>query len=212
MDKSIIDALNWRYATKLFDPTKKISKENLDTLLETVRLAPSSSDIQPWKILVITDPEVRIKLLTATNNQSQVMDSSHLFVFSYRNEISAEYVDKLVESVAKIRNQELTQLDGYKKMIVGLTEHKGGPEGVKIWSSRQVYIALGMLLETAALLKIDACPMEGFKAKKFDEILGLQERGFSSVAMVALGYRAEGDKYATLAKARLTQEEVFEMA
>ena len=210
MDSQIIEALNWRYATKLFNPEKKLSEKDRETLMEAVRLAPSSFGLQPWKILVISNPEVREKLKAAAWGQPQLTDASEIFVFAYKKDMSAEHIEAYIKNVAETRGQDVKDLEGLKQMISGTVLAKGD-DIVKVWNSRQVYIALGILLQTAALLKVDACPMEGFDNEQFDEILGLKEKGYASIAIAAVGYRSENDKYAHAVKARFDKKEVFEM-
>ena len=210
MNDQIMKALNWRYATKQFDGTKKVPEETLNTLLESIRLAPSSFGLQPWKIVVVTNPEVRTKLKAAAWNQAQITDASHLLVFASKTDLDAQYIDMFISVTAKTRGQDLKELDGFRQMLLGSVKAKG-PESVSIWNARQAYIALGFLLETAALMGIDACPMEGFDPKQFDEILGLKAKGFTAVALAPIGYRSENDKYAQAPKVRFSKNEIFEM-
>ncbi|NTU46545.1 NAD(P)H-dependent oxidoreductase [Candidatus Roizmanbacteria bacterium] len=209
MNNQILSALNWRYATKQFDPTKKIDAEILQTLTEAIRLSPSSYGLQPWKFLIVTNPEIREKLKAAAWGQPQITDASHLVVFTRRTDVNEAFVNRFIESTAEIRGIQSNDLDGLKQILLGYLKN-ATPAYLQEWTAKQVYIPLGILLETAALLKVDACPMEGFDNKKFDEILGLHERNLSSVVLCALGYRASDDKYATLAKSRFEKEEVIE--
>jgi nitroreductase len=208
MDKQIQTALQWRYATKLFNPNKKISDVDMNMLLEATRLAPSSLGLQPWKAYVVTNKVVREKLKIAAYNQPQVSDASHLVVFTARKVIDEKYVDSYLETVMKVRNQKIEEVEGYKKMLMGSTSGKT-LEQTKEWTARQAYIALGFLLETAAMMEIDACPMEGFDTNQFDKILGIDKTDYASVAIVAVGYRSENDKYAKVTKVRFCKEEIF---
>jgi len=207
---TLLSALEWRYATKKFDPAKKISPENWKTLQEALVLTPSSFGLQPWKFLVIQDPELRARLRHHANDQPQVTDASHYIVFAILKNMRREHVDKYVERVAEMRHQTLESLENYREHIV-----KGIIDGyrslhVNTWASNQTFIALGQLLVSAALLKIDACPMEGFDKRAYDEILGLGPRGLSAVVTCALGYRLDSDKYAHLAKVRFDAKDVIE--
>lgn len=206
--KNIIESLNWRYATKKFDADKKLTDAELSTLTEALRLSASSFGLQPWKFIVVTNPEIRAKLRAAAWDQPQITDASHLIVLTVRKNTDAAAVDAYIESVAKTRNASAESLKGYGDMIKGSFAGKS-PETLKEWSSRQVYIALGTLLTAAAHEGIDACPMEGFDAKKFDEILGLDNMGLESRVLAAVGYRAADDAASQIPKARFSKEEVL---
>jgi nitroreductase len=206
----ILSALKWRYATKKFDPTKKIPAKTWKTLEETLVLTPSSFGLQPWKFLVIDDPELRASLRPHANNQPQVADASHYIVFAMVKNMRREHVEQYVKRVAEVRHQTLDSLADYQDHIVaGIID---GYRSIRVnnWASNQTFIVLGQLLATAALLKIDACPMEGFDPRAYDEILGLGQRGLSSVVSCALGYRLDSDKYAHLPKVRFGAKDVIE--
>ncbi len=161
---NIIQALNWRYATKKFDANRKVSDPDLNEILEAGRLAPSSFGLQPWKFVVITDNKLREKLKEATWSQPQVCDASHLVVLAVRTDVDAKYIRDYVKKIAEVRKVSIESLKEYENMMLGAVE--GGSKNaasVIEWSTRQVYIALGFMLETAALKGIDACPMEGFE-------------------------------------------------
>lgn len=206
----IIEPLNWRYAVKQFDPTKKIPEAELDTLLEALRLSPSSYGLQPWKFIVISDPALKEELKTHSFNQAQATDCSHLLVLCRINEVTEEYIDHFLEPTAEAKGVPVEKLEGYKAVIVG--DLIDGPRSKIIdqWASRQVYLALGNLLTSAAAMGIDACPMEGFVPAEYDQVLGLAEKGLSSVVVCALGYRSEDDKYAKIPKVRFEADEVIE--
>ncbi len=203
----VIDALNWRYATKAFDPSKKIPAETWAALEASMILSPSSFGLEPWKFVVVNDPAVREKLKAAAWNQGQVTDASHLVVFAGQSSMADKDVDRLIQATADVRGTSVESLEGYSKMMKGFIAQPGWD--AKAWASRQVYIALGFLLETAALLNVDACPMEGFNPKAFDEILGLPELGYNSVVMCTLGYRSANDKYASAKKVRYMPRDVI---
>jgi nitroreductase len=207
--KNTIDALKWRYATKQFDPTKKLSKEQYEIVTEALRLAPSSFGLQPWKFIEVTNPEVRAKLREAAWGQPQITDAANLFVLAVNKNVNDAYVDTYIADIAKTRGMKIEDLKGFEDSIKGSIASKGGVEGVIQWSSRQVYIALGTLLTTAAVEGIDACPMEGFDSKKFDEILGLEKLGLESRVLATVGFRSEGDKAASYKKVRSAKEDVF---
>lgn len=204
----IIDALNWRYATKEYDTSKKVSDADLNTLLEAARLAPSSYGLQPWKMIVVTNPETRAQLRAAAWNQPQFTDASHIIVFATETVFDEARVNTFLQQVAETRGiEDMTTLDGYKGMILGTLGSRSTEENIS-WAAKQAYIALGMLLESAALMKIDATPMEGFDNKQFDSILGLEAKGLRSAVVCALGYRNENDSYINLKKVRPCLEEL----
>ncbi len=205
----LLDALNWRYATKKFDSTKKLSQEDLDELLEALRLSASSFGLAPWKFLVVTDPALRAKMQPAAWNQSQITEASHLIVLCAKTDIDAAYIKKFIEYTAKVRGLDPTMLAGYEEMMEKSTSSM--PEDVKKnWMQKQVYIALGTLLTAAAFKKIDATPMEGFDKAQFDDMLGLKAKGLTSVVLCPLGYRAADDQLATQKKVRFPKEQVIE--
>ncbi len=205
--EQIIDALKRRYATKQFDTSKKIDDANFDALLEVIRLSPSSFGVQPWRFIVVRNPELREKLKAAAYGQPQVTEASHLIVFAIVNNLDEAYIDSFIKSTAEVRGISATTLQPVKEMIMGSVLSKSDTDK-KAWSAKQLYISLGMLLEAAALLGIDASPMEGFDPAEFDEILGLKEKGLAATVICALGYRSESDPYATYPKSRFSKNEV----
>lgn len=209
MGKEILKALNWRFATKIFDPNKKVSDEDMHTILESARLSPSSIGLEMWKFIVIENKEVRAKLREAGYNQPKITDASHLVVISYRTDVEENITKEMLERTAKIQNQKIEELDGLKKMAEGGIATKVALNTLEAWVKAQAYIPLGIMIETASLLKIDNGPMEGFQPDKIDEILGLKEKNLKSVTMLALGYRGE-DPMAKLPKVRRDFDEVIE--
>lgn len=200
--------LNWRYATKKFDPLKKISKQDFTDLLEALRLSPSSYDLQPWKFIIIRDPDLRKKLRPHAFDKPQVTDADALIVFCTLKVMEEDYVKRYVDLMAKVRGITRGSLLEYEQKIMSSLKGKS-PEAVSQWMKNQVYIALGIFLSECAHRKIDACPMEGFDPKKFDEILELPKEGLESVVLCAVGYRALDDKYAQYKKVRFDKNEVF---
>lgn len=173
-----------------------------------MRLAPSSTGLQPWKFVIVENPDIRTKLREAAYGQSQLTDASHIIVLCRRLDLDETFVDSFIASTAQARSQTVEDLAGLRQMALGVIANRSA-EQLATWASRQLYIALGFALETAALLKVDACPMEGLSTEKFDEILGLKERQLAAVGVLALGYRHPDDKYATAPKSRFSEEEVF---
>lgn len=208
MNTQIIDALKWRYATKQFDTEKKVSDSDMDTLLEAMRLAPSSQGLQPWRAYIITDKKIREQLKTAAWNQLQLTDASHIVVFTARKNIDETYIDSYLKEVIKQRGQKWDDIQGYRTMLLGSINGKT-PEMLFQWNARQAYISLGVLLETASLMKIDACPMEGFDNSQFDTILKLKDAEYSTVVIAALGYRSQNDKYAMAKKVRFPKDMII---
>ena len=203
----IINALHWRYAVKIFDPNKKVSDEDLYTILESARLSPSSSGIEMWKFIVVENPDVRKKLREVGDNQPKITDASHLVVLTYRTDIEASLIKERLERTAKIQNQSLETLGGLKGVLEGGLAKHIKQEDLEVWVKAQTYIPLGIMLETAALLGVDAGPMEGFTPEKVDEVLELQGKNLKSVTMLALGYRGE-DPASTRPKVRREFDEV----
>jgi len=155
----LLTALNWRYATKTFDKEKKLDATQLDTLLESLRLSPSSFGLQGRGFVVVENPELRQQLLPYARNQTQVVDASHLIVLCRRTDVDTDFVNRYFEDIAHTRNMDISALDGYKNMILGFIEGKS-QDDLAIWLSKQTYIAQGFLLSACAMLGIDACPME----------------------------------------------------
>lgn len=205
---NIIEHLKWRYATKRFERSRKLSENQLNILLEAANLAPSSYGLQPFNILVVENEILREKLMTVSNNQSQVTDASHLIIFAVRNDISVADVDRYIDRIAEVRNVSASSLAEYKATMSASISSKT-PEALIQWASRQVYISLGFLLAAAAVEKIDACPMEGFRKDKYDEILGLKDQGLSTLVMAAVGFRSETDSYQFKQKVRKPAAEMF---
>jgi nitroreductase len=207
--QTLIHQLNWRYATKQFDPDRKISPKDWATVEDALTLSASSAGLQPWKFLVITDPATRAKLKPASYGQAQISDASHLVVFTSKLNFSEADVDVFLNRVAEVRNQPLEALAPYRAMLVGGIVKAQDEAGRNAWARNQTYIALGHLLVSAAMLGIDACPMEGFDRAQYDEILGLKAKGLASSVIATLGYRSAEDKYATAPKVRFSKDQVF---
>jgi nitroreductase len=207
--KQLLDRLNWRYATKQFDPTRKISAQDWATLEDALQLTPSSGGTQPWKIIVITDPAVRARLLPASYGQPQITNASHLVVFAAKRNFSEADVDALINRTAATRGISVESLAQYRGMLVGGIVQAMDEKARDAWARNQAYIALGNLLTSAGMLGIDACPMEGFDRAQYDEILGLNAQRYASAVIATLGYRAETDPNANAPKVRFPKEQVF---
>lgn len=209
--ESLLDQLNWRYATKKFDSSKKVSAADWAVLEQALVLTASSYGLQPWKFIVVTDPALKAKLRPASWNQSQVEDCSHLVVFAAKKDITEADVDRFVARIAEVRGVSQESLAGYKGYMVG--DLVKGPRHAVIheWAARQCYIAMGNLLTSAALLGIDTCPFEGLEPAKYDEILGLKDSGYATVAACPVGYRSGDDKYASTPKVRFEAKDVIDL-
>ncbi len=205
--KNIIDSLKWRYAVQVFDQEKKLTEAQLDTVLEGARLSPSSYGLQPWKFIVVNNTKIRSKLREAGYGQAKISEASHLVVIAVPRVLDDSTVDEYIQSVADIRGVSIESLDGFSHALKGSVNGRTPQERVE-WATRQAYIALGILLATAASERIDAGPMEGFDPKKFDEILELKKIGLESKVIVALGFRSESDVMAHTPKVRFPKEKV----
>lgn len=207
-DQGILENLKWRYATKQFDATKKISEKNLNRLLDSVQLTASSYGLQPYEVLVISDRETREKLKKAAWNQSQITEASYVFVFANLKSIDKNYVNTYLDNIAKTRKLSREDLKGLEDMV-GNTILQLSPEAQNEWAAKQAYIALGNLLTTAASFKIDTCPMEGFDATKFDQILELSEKNLTSAVIATIGYRREEDSLQYQPKVRKSKKDLY---
>ncbi len=209
MEKNIIEAMNWRRAINKFDTTKKLSESQIFALTEVLRLTPSSYGLQPWTFIVVTNPDIRMMLQQAGYNQAKISESSHLVVFAVKKNIDAVLADEFIQSVADTQGVTVEDLKGYADGLKGAIAGRGGLDGAREWATRQVYIALGVLIASASVLGIDSAPMEGFDSKKFDEILGLSEKGLESRVICGLGFRASDDPISAKAKVRFPREKVI---
>lgn len=208
--EDVLQQLRWRYATKAFDPTRKISGDLWQVLEQSLVLAPSSFGLQPWKFFVITDPTIRQKLLEYSNGQTQVVDASHLVVLSVKTGLNHQDVDRHMQQIADVRNVSIAGLEGFANVMKGFLDRFSNVSEVDSWSTRQVYIVLGQFMTCAAMLGVDTCPMEGFQPDRYDEVLGLKEQGYHAVVLCPAGYRAPDDAYATKAKVRFPTEAIVE--
>jgi len=204
----IIDALNWRYATKKFDTTKKLNQDDMDILLEALRLSPSSFGLQPWKFIQVKNPETRMQLQENSRGQPQVTEASDLLVIAVKTNVQESDVDEYLQSIVDTQGVSIDNLDGLKNMLIG-TIGARTPEQLKGWNQKQAYIAMGVLLTVCASMKIDACPMEGFDPVKYDEMLGLDKLWLTATLVIPVGYRSEDDKYANAPKVRFSKEKLI---
>lgn len=205
---TFLENQNWRYATKKFDSTKKISTEDFNTLKEAIRLSSSSYGMQPYKIIIVENPEVRAQLQPAAWGQSQIVDASHLLVFANITNFGNDDIDSVLNVFTSERGLPENALDGYggfiKSKIATLSE-----EVKNVWTSKQTYLALGNLLNAAAELKIDVTPMEGFDPTAVNEILGLEKLGLNASLLATIGYRHEEDETQHYKKVRKSNEDLY---
>jgi len=205
---NFIKNANWRYATKKFDASKKVSNEDLETLKEAIQLSVSSYGLQPYKVIFVDNPELRAKIQPAAWGQSQIVDASQLVVFANITNFGVEQIDAYINNVVTTRGLAVEDLKGYadfmKSKITTLSE-----ENRNTWTSKQTYIALTNLINAAAELKIDVTPMEGFEPALVNEILGLEKMGLNASLLATIGYRHDEDTTQNYAKVRKTKEELF---
>ncbi|UOD28669.1 NAD(P)H-dependent oxidoreductase [Massilia violaceinigra] len=198
----LLEKLHWRYATKKFDAAKVVSEDKIDRILEAVRLAPTSSGLQPFELIVVSNPELREKMRPIASNQGQVADGSHMVVFAAWDNYTVERINMMFDLVNDERGLVNEGWENYRKFILSIYPQRD-PEVNFEHAARQAYIGLGIGLTAAAFEAVDATPMEGFNPEQLDELLGLRARGLRSVAIMALGYReAEGDWLVNLKKVR----------
>lgn len=202
-----LENLNWRYATKRFG-NKKIASKDLNNLKEAIRLSASSYGLQPYEVLVIEDAKIKEKLRAAAYNQPQLTEASQIFVFASYTEVKEKDIHNYMKLIAEKRALKLSELEQFAEMIKGASVSLPKKEQA-IWTAKQAYIGLGFLLNAAATLKIDACPMEGFNATEFDKILGLEEKGLTTAVIAPVGYRSKEDITQNLKKVRKPEEDLF---
>ena len=205
-DSTLLEQLNWRYATKKMDTTKVVPQEKLDVIIEAIRMAPTSSGTQPFALLVVTNPEKLAAIREAAGGQAQITDGSHLLVFAAWDKYTADRIDEVVDLNVKARG-DLPMLHAYYDNL----KNNYVPRDAAVnyaHAARQAYIALGIALVAAAEQEVDSTPMEGFEPEKVDAILGLAEQGLKSVLLLPLGYRAaEGDWLVNLKKVRRAKDD-----
>lgn len=207
MTHQLVEDMQWRYACKKFDTEKKVTEQDMETLLEVLRLTASSYGMQLWNFVVVENKELREKLVEKSYGQRQVADASHLIVLCIKSDATESDIDAYIDQTVALRGVEPQSMEGFKKMLMG-TISKKSLEQKHIWMKNQIYIALGSLLTACAHMRIDSCPMEGISPKGYDELLGLEARGLKAVLACPVGYRSEDDKYANAAKVRFDKETV----
>lgn len=208
--QELSDAIHWRYATKVFDPSKKIPDETWAVLEESLVLTPSSFGLQPWKFIIVQDQALKESLVPHAWNQRQVADCSHLVVMCCHRQMPESHIDANINRMIEVRGGTPEALMGFRKMVAGFRDGAEQQGWLDSWAKLQSYIALGQFMLATAALKIDACPMEGFVAAKFDEVLGLNATDYTTAVLCPVGYRSDDDKYAVLPKVRFVAKDVIE--
>ena len=206
----LLESQQWRYATKAFDPSRLIDPLTWDALEQSLVLTPSSYGLQPWRFLVVQDPELRSRLRPHAWNQAQITDCSHLVVFLVRRTIEARDLDRLIERMGAIRGTNPEKLQAYRQAMEGDLVKGPRSQVINTWATNQVYIALGNFMTAAALLRVDTRAIEGFSPSEFDRLLELESSDYRSAVVCAAGYRDQADAYASQAKVRFEASELIE--
>jgi nitroreductase / dihydropteridine reductase len=203
----LLDTLSWRYATKKMDPSKTVSEDKVDRIVEAARLAPTSSGLQPFEVIIVTNKDVREKIKAIAWNQAQVTDGSHLLVFAAWDNYTTDRINKMFDFVNEERGFSNEGWENYRQMLLNTYPQRDEQVNFE-HAARQAYIGFGLAIAQAAEEKVDATPMEGFDPAALDDILGLRARGLRSVTILPLGYRqAEGDWLVSLKKVRRPRDE-----
>lgn len=207
---TLLNQLNWRYATKRFDPSRKIPADTWSALEQALVLTPSSFGLQPWRFVVVTDQKVKEQLVQYSWNQTQSAECSHYVVFAVKTDLTVEYIDRYLARMAEVRNVDVNSLGAFADLLK--SKLAPPPEGfvMKNWAAMQTYIALGNFMTSAALLGVDTCPMEGIEPAHYDEVLKLKGTGYATIVACAAGYRGEKDRNASLAKVRFDAKDVIQ--
>lgn len=206
--ETLLRQLQWRYATKKFDPSRIIPVVEWHALEQTLVLTPSSYGLQPWKFIVVTNAELRAQLLGHSWGQKQITEASHLVVFAIKKDLGLPEIERYVQRVAEVKGVPVESLAGFHRMMAKNLAPPPSGFDINEWATRQVYIALGNFMTAAAVIGIDTCPMEGIEPAKYDTVLGLNELGYNTVVACPAGYRAVDDKTASHPKVRFKTEDV----
>ena len=198
---NIIESLNWRYATKKFDSNRKLSKNQVNILKNAFNLTASSYGLQPIKLIVISNQEIKNTLLDSSFNQKQVIQCSHLLVICIETDIDESYIELYFKRVVDIRKTSAKVLESFKKSIINEFNDLSNTSIIN-WSKNQAYLALGNLMTVCAVEGIDSCPMEGFVPEKYNEILDLKSKNLKSVLVMPVGYRSVDDQFSSFKKVR----------
>ena len=203
-----IQSLEWRYATKKFDASKKLPQEKIEVIKKGFNLTPTSYGLQPSKLVIVSNKDLQNELMEHTGNQQPIVTASHLLVFCIQTTIDDKLIEENFALQKEIRDTPDEILQPYKEFLLQHFREKTQEEKEK-WASQQVFLAMGNILNLCAQEKIDACPMEGFDSKMYDKTLNLKELGLKSVLILPIGYRAQDDIFAGFKKVRRPQEDVI---
>ena len=203
----ILEQLKWRYATKKFDETKKVSSDTIETLKEAFNLTATSYGLQPLKLLVVSNPEVIKDLVPLSFNQGQIGNASHIFIVCIENKVDSAFIKKYFDLIEKTRNTPREILSSFEDFLIDDFSKKTTEE-IKSWATKQAYLVLGNLLTVCAIEKVDSCPIEGFSPDKYDEYFALSEKGLSAVLVMAVGHRAKDDVFSEFKKVRRGVDEL----
>lgn len=206
----LLARLQWRYATKQFDPTRAIDPQAWRALEDALVLAPSSFGLQPWKFVIVEDKALRQQLRAASWNQAQITDADKLVVFLGLRTVTVADVDRYLARQSEVRGTPLTALEGYRKVLVQFVANGWAAKDLAGWNARQVYLALGQFMTAAAMVGVDTCPMEGIDMAAYDRLLGLDGTPFTTLCSCTAGHRLATDKYGAAAKVRYPKEQVLE--
>ena len=206
----VLARLQWRYATKKFAPGREIPTDVWQTLEQSLLLAPSSFGLQPWKFLIVDDPELRAALRSQSWNQAQVTEASRYVVFAALRTTTDDDVDRFMQRTSEVRGTPVEAMQGYRDVIAGFLVKGWAAKDLFGWNARQAYIALGQFMTAAAMMGIDTCPMEGIDANGYDRVLGLHGSRYATLCACAAGYRSDDDKYGTAPKVRYPIDDVIE--
>jgi nitroreductase len=204
--RQLLEQLQWRYAVKRFDPSRRVPDQTWQTLEQSLILTPSSYGLQPWKFVVITDPAIKAQLPALSWNQKQPLDCSHMVVLAARRTMDANYIDSFIEHLCRTRKLESQAMAGYRNVLVNTIKNIRSHLD---WNTHQVYIALGQLMVSAAMLGIDTCPMEGIDHDQYDRLLGLDATEYTSAVACAVGYRHPDDTQAHAVKVRFGADDMI---
>ena len=207
---TLLNTLNWRYATKAFDPNRTIPEDIVEALESSLALTPSSFGLQPWKFILVTDQKLKDQMPAIAWDQQQPKNCSHMLVLTTKTDFTRADVGRFIDRMAEIRQMTTESLAGYEAFAGGFVDKAVDEGWITAWATKQVYIALGQVMLSAAALGIDACPMEGIDPIAFDKLLGLEGTGYATVVGCPLGYRSKEDKYAMLPKVRFETNQIVE--
>ena len=203
----LLDSLRWRYATKQFDSQRKLSEAQVTQLLEAANLTATSYGLQPFKFLVLQDQAKQDQLVASSYGQTQVAEASHVIVVATRTDVDADYIGDYVKLMESQRGLPEGALDQYKTVMIG-SLNSMDEQAIDAWATKQAYLALSTLLVACAVAKIDACPMEGFVASEYDEMLGLSAMNLHAAVVLPIGYRAADDKHQNYKKVRRELDDI----